>query len=50
MSDRLLEEGLGYGCIACPAESEVDRLSSLVHRSISVAAVAAYLDIGLIDS
>ena len=36
--------------IACPAEPEVDRLSSLVHRSIEVGPVAASLDIGLIDS
>src|ERR1700712_3282669 len=50
MSDRLLEEGLRCGYIACAAESEVDRLSSLVHRSIEVGPVAAYLDIGLIDS
>ena len=50
MSDRLLEEGLRCGYIACPAEPEVDRLSSLVHRSIEVGPVAAYLDIGLIDS
>src|ERR1700731_3480946 len=49
MSDRLLEEGLRSGYIACPAEPEVDRLSSLVHRSIQVGPVAAYLDIGLID-
>ena len=50
MSDRLLEEGLRSGYIAYPAESEVDRLSSLVRRSIWVSPVAAYLDIGLIDS
>ena len=50
MSDRLLEEGLRCGYIACPAEPEVDRLSSLVHRPIELGPVAAYLDIGLIDS
>ena len=50
MSEGLLEEGLRCGYIACPAEPEVDRLSSLVHRSIEVGPVAAYLDIGLIDS
>jgi hypothetical protein len=50
MSDRLLEEVLRCGYVACPAEPEVDRLSSLVHRSIEVGPVAAYLDIGLIDS
>ena len=50
MCEGLLEEGLRRGYIACPAEPEVDRLSSLVHRSIEVGPVAAYLDIGLIDS
>src|SRR5271163_4920092 len=50
MSGGLLEEGLRCGYIACPAEPKVDRLSSLVHRSIEVGPVAAYLDIGLIDS
>jgi hypothetical protein len=34
MSDRLLEEGLRIGYIACPAQPEVDRLSSLVYRPI----------------
>src|ERR1700742_4084904 len=50
LSEGLLEEGLRCGYIACPAESEVDRLSSLVHLSIEIGPVAAYLDIGLIDS
>src|SRR5271156_6399288 len=50
MSDRLREEGLRCGYIACPAEPEVDRLSSLVHRSVEVGPVSAYLDIGLSDS
>src|ERR1700681_2856412 len=49
LSDRLREEGLRCGYIACPAKPEVDRLSSLVHRSIEVGPVPAYLDIGLID-
>jgi serine/threonine protein kinase len=43
MSDRLLEEGLCRGYTACPAEPEVDRLSSPVHRSIEVGPVAASL-------
>ena len=50
MSEGLREEGLRCGYIACPAESEVDRLSSLVHRSIEVGPMAAHLDIGLINS
>jgi hypothetical protein len=34
MSDRLRDEGLRCGYTACPAEPEVNHLSSLVHRSI----------------
>ena len=49
MPDCLLEERLGRGYIARPAEPEVDRLSTLVYRSIEVGPVAAHLDIGLID-
>src|ERR1017187_9874898 len=50
MLDCLLEEGLGCGYIACPAEPEVDRLSTLIYRPIEVSPLAAHLDIGLIDS
>jgi hypothetical protein len=50
MPDRLLEEGLGCGHIACPAQPEVDGLPGFVHGSIEVDPLAAYLDIGLIDS
>ena len=50
MPDCLLEEGLGRGYVACAAEPEVDRLSTLVYRSIEVGPVAANLDVGLIDS
>src|SRR5665213_2321880 len=49
MPDCLLDEGLGGGYIACPAEPEVDRLSTLVHRSIEIGPLAVYLDIGLIN-
>ena len=34
---------------SCAAEPEVDRLSTLVYRSIEVSPVPAHLDIGLID-
>src|SRR5664279_4427207 len=50
MPDCLLEEGLGCGYIACLAEPEVDRLSTLVHRSIEIGPLAAYPDVGLINS
>ena len=40
MSDRLFEEGLRCSYITCPAKPEVDRLSSLVHRSIEVGPAA----------
>src|ERR1017187_9319301 len=50
MHDCLFEEGLGRGSVACPAEPEVERLSTLVYRSIEVGPVAAHLDISLIGS
>ena len=50
MPDRLLEEGLGCGHIACPAQPEVDGLPGFIHGSVEVDPLAAYLDVGLIDS
>jgi hypothetical protein len=50
MPDRLLEEGLGCGHIACAAQPEVDGLPGFIHGSVGVDPLAAYLDIGLIDS
>ena len=50
MPDCLLEECLGREYIACPAEPEVDRLSTLIYRSIELGPLAAHLDISLIDS
>jgi hypothetical protein len=50
MPDRLLEEGFGCGHIACPTHPEVDRLPGFIYGSIEVDPLAAYLDIGLIDS
>jgi len=48
--DRLLEEGLGRGYIACSAESEVNSLPGLVHCSVEVHPVTTHLDVGLIDA
>src|ERR1700730_8899861 len=50
LSDRLVVESLRCGYSASPAEPEVERLSSLVPRSLEVGPVAPHLDIGLIDS
>ena len=44
MPDCLLEEGLGCGHVACPAEPEVDCMSTLVYRSIEVRPLAAHLE------
>src|ERR1035438_4173680 len=50
MHDCLLEEGFGRGYVACPAEPEVDRLSTLVYRSIKVDPVPTPFDMSPIDS
>jgi hypothetical protein len=50
MPDRLLEEGLGCGHIACPAQPEVDGLPGFIHGSVEVYPLAAYLDRFLIPA
>jgi hypothetical protein len=48
--DRFPEERFGCGYIPSAAEPEIDGLTSLVHRSVEIHPLAAYLDVGLIDS
>lgn len=43
MPDCFMKERLRCGYVACPAEPEVDRLSTLVYRSIEIGPLAAYL-------
>ena len=50
MSDCLLEEGLGCGDIFCSAEPKIDSLPSFVYRPIEIGPLAAYPDIGFVDS
>ena len=50
MPHCLLEEGLCCGYISRLAEPEVNSMPSLVHRSIQVGPLPAYLDIGLVHS
>src|ERR1700733_1737441 len=50
MSDCFIEERLRCFNVPSLAEPEVNRMASLVHRSIQVSPLATNLDISLIDS